>query len=429
MHRGSKTVNINPNYGQYTKRIKHQLYPVYEPIKPPSRTNIYNFINSSITDMRVLNISSFTFFLLLRALAVTAADNNATTYLGKGWFPRPLFPQFQSWYPKYSDIFSNFSTGICNESLKSYLNALAAPAGSLEASLLLDFCYQHEACILSALSPDRQAIFSSAAVILGLTPTILSTLGPSINDIALLSAHRPLLSFLLSFGSPAVWPTRIFEYTCPTSVLESPASPFRITRLGPRSASALSAVQYVLAVAAIANVVTTAVDMSRKTVLSWGCTTNFTPLLWPTLVGVVHIISVSSYFAERQLQKPPSNEGLAINIRTTKGTIANKSNRKSYRWLVDVWKSETTICANRPKMQLEPKSSTVPNLAVLLHIAAGCCSFVHLTFGTVIFSSLLFVSTWDVLNQILWRYIVSTVVCRLILLVELAGLRVTKGDD
>ena len=77
-----------------------------------------------------------------------------------------------------------------------------------------------------------------------------------------------VLSCLLSFGSPVVWPTRIFEYTCPTSALEPSAIPYRMTRLGLGKAAALSALQYALAVTAIANVILAAIDMSRKTVLS-----------------------------------------------------------------------------------------------------------------------------------------------------------------
>lgn len=57
-------------------------------------------------------------------------------------------------------------------------------------------------------------------VVLDLLPIFLASIGPSVAEISLLSAHRPLLSFLLSIGAPAVYPTRIFEYNNPTLVLK-----------------------------------------------------------------------------------------------------------------------------------------------------------------------------------------------------------------
>jgi hypothetical protein len=86
---------------------------------------------------------------------------------------------------------------------------------------------------------------------------------------------------------------------------------------------------------------------------------------------------------------------------------------------------ETTICANQQKFDYNfPKMS---RLAISLNVLASLLGWVHVTLGVVIFSSLLFVSVKDVLNYVLWRYIVSSAVCRLILLIELAGLR--NGDN
>lgn len=70
-----------------------------------------------------------------------------------------------------------------------------------------------------------------------------------------------------------------------------------------------------------------------------------------------------------------------------------------------------------------------PRIAVLLAVVAGAMSFVHVTFGIIIFSSLQFVSVWDVLNNILWRYVASSAVCRLLLIMEILGLRTNAGLD
>lgn len=54
---------------------------------------------------------------------------------------------------------------------------------------------------------------------LGLLPTLLSTIAPSIPEMALLSSYRPMLSFILSLGAPVIWPSRIFEYSDPQNAI------------------------------------------------------------------------------------------------------------------------------------------------------------------------------------------------------------------
>ena len=49
-----------------------------------------------------------------------------------------------------------------------------------------------------------------------------------------------------------------------------------------------------------------------------------------------------------------------------------------------------------------------------------------MVFGTLIFSSLTFISVFDFLNYVFWRYIAAATVCRIILMVELTGLRAVK---
>lgn len=89
--------------------------------------------------------------------------------------------------------------------------------------------------------------------------------------------------------------------------------------------------------------------------------------------------------------------------------------------------AETRICANHGTVH-HNASSNIPLAAVALNIAAGCLTFAHTIFGTAVFSALQFISLTDVMNNILWRLIMSTAVCRVILIVELAGLRALKQE-
>ncbi len=61
-------------------------------------------------------------------------------------------------------------------------------------------------------------------------------------------------------------------------------------------------------------------------------------------------------------------------------------------------------------------------IAVCLNWVAVILAYTHWIFGTLVFSSTLFIGTLDALGVIA-RYVASALVCRMILLVELAGIR------
>ena len=61
-------------------------------------------------------------------------------------------------------------------------------------------------------------------------------------------------------------------------------------------------------------------------------------------------------------------------------------------------------------------------IAVCLNWVAVILAYAHWIFGTLVFSSTLFIGTLDALGVIA-RYLASALVCRMILLVELAGIR------
>lgn len=65
-------------------------------------------------------------------------------------------------------------------------------------------------------------------------------------------------------------------------------------------------------------------------------------------------------------------------------------------------------------------------MAVILNIFAGGLSFVYLFVDTIAFSFLIFMSIWEVLDEVLWMFIISTAAARLILAVELVGFMRTE---
>jgi hypothetical protein len=252
-------------------------------------------------------------------------------------------------------------------------------------------------------------------------PTLLSTIAPSIAEMALLSVHRPGLSFLIALGAPSIWQTRLLEYNDPARVLGGLGNDARGTLLTVSiskrfkwATGLLSALQYVLAAGAVFNVVWTSLEVGRNTILSWGCTTTFGPLLWTSLAGAVHLVAGFSFaHARRSVYNPIGGR----RSESEKWTVS-----KGLRKVVSLLENEVTLCAEQTVGQYDD-NVRVPRLAVVANVLAGCGGFIHLMFGIIIFSSLQLVSVWDVLNFVLCRYVASAVVCRLILVFEIGGLR------
>ncbi|GJC80864.1 hypothetical protein ColLi_03702 [Colletotrichum liriopes] len=60
---------------------------------------------------------------------------------------------------------------------------------------------------------------ASAAIFLGILPTTLSIIGPSITQLTQLSARRPVLSFLIALGSIRFYLDRLFRLESPAETL------------------------------------------------------------------------------------------------------------------------------------------------------------------------------------------------------------------
>ncbi|MCJ1471853.1 hypothetical protein MMC13_000494 [Lambiella insularis] len=277
------------------------------------------------------------------------------------------------------------------------------------------------------------ANYQASSVVMGLTPTLLASFGPSVAETSLLSSHRPILSFLISLGAPAVHPTRVFDFTDPYTILEPGRYMLRLPRLGHTSAILLSMVEYVCALAAAVTIATTSIQLGANSILAWGCTNQDLPLVWTTLSVAIHVTAAVGYrIALNGYELPPSSDpGLAMSGQA--GPAAEKRFSISHRLMSKVsvfFKTETCICANDTFLLVrEVNGSTVtPRWGVLLSCWAGLLGLGHVMFGTLIFASLSFVTVYDFMNYVLWRYIMATVVCRVILMIELTGLRAVKRE-
>ncbi|KAF2841226.1 hypothetical protein M501DRAFT_1014034 [Patellaria atrata CBS 101060] len=97
---------------------------------------------------------------------------------------------------------------------------------------------------------------ASAAVMLGLTPSILAVLSPTTVETSLLFivTRRPLLALCLAAGSPATFLSRSANHADPLEALgghHSQLSPPKLSNNGHRM---VTVVEYLIAIGAIINI-------------------------------------------------------------------------------------------------------------------------------------------------------------------------------
>jgi hypothetical protein len=256
---------------------------------------------------------------------------------------------------------------------------------------------------------------AAASVVLGLTPTILSSLGPSIAEIALLSSQRPFLSLLLAMGAPVTYSSRFLQFENPIDLLGRPErSSILKGRRGPlRFAVALALLQYVFAALAILNLIAASVELGRKTVLSWRCSVSWLPLMWAVTPIACYAPAVLSFHLYRGK--------VALNPSPDKGD--DSAVRRAVR-------REFTISANNKDMVRVAEVSTHVHpgaWSIVLQSASSLFVMLQIVFGTAVFSSLLYIGVEDA-TMLLLRYATSAFVCRLIMYLEVEGMVLAARD-
>jgi hypothetical protein len=335
-------------------------------------------------------------------------------------------------------------------------------------------------CIINNLDEASKASLASGQVVLGLLPTLLAVISPSIAELALVSVHRPLLGALISIGSPGVLQTRIFEYEDPAESLDLPDEYHGVTRLalalGPWSkttSTVVSVIQYLLVLGSGANVLWLASELGVRAILSWGCTRSWPVMLWAGFPLVIHTFSAIGYRltldpSTRHIRPPvvlhkqdsfftpppPSRTASSLKepqqdnkhgpIASITSTTTNEipllplqmpstdvqvvENTPASSRLWTVIKREFIPCAAHPdtvinnRLPLEHPNTRV-KIGIALNCFAGFLSCMHLLYGTVVFASFNFIYVLDVISNISLRFLVSSIVCRLVILLEVAGMR------
>jgi hypothetical protein len=327
--------------------------------------------------------------------------------------PRPL--KFQSWNSFQSPL-SYTSEYICNVTLLAYEGSITARERLVPVS---SYCNAHLDCVLGSISETIQANMASASVLLGLTPSILASVGPSFAEISMLSHRRPFLTFLISLGSPAIYPCRFATYEDPFGVYRPQVGALAIPPIGRQYSWIISACQYVLASGAALNVLKLSFDLGIQSVISWWCTFSFAPLFWTSLNVGIYLLAVLALRVRTVAHRSPRDQYLGLVQPEMKTT-------GSWDYLKTVAGQEIRLSANDTESREVQDSAARSSIAVALSIAAGWLAVSHIAFGTAVFSGLLFINIrFGVLVFV--RYLASVTVCRMILSFEIGGMRYVHG--
>ena len=213
-------------------------------------------------------------------------------------------------------------------------------------------------CLLRGTPEIFKANMAAASVLLGLLPTILSLAGSSTVEVGLVALRRPLLALLLGTASPAVNPLRTFEYGTPAKIVsredysaEPLTIPVYLRRL-------VSAMQYVLALAAISNIAEVTYSLSIRT---YSITSQYVPiiLIWMCLAIVIHVL------------------GAAV-LRLRMKLIVENSPRVS-----TALKDEFRLSAYHQEGRLAFRQESC--LFIFLSWATSIGTIIHLAMGTLVF--------------------------------------------
>ncbi|KAM5529053.1 hypothetical protein FOXYSP1_16897 [Fusarium oxysporum f. sp. phaseoli] len=309
------------------------------------------------------------------------------------------YTQYEHFFPAWEHLIQDQLRNNCTKQLNNYRNRSNTDQGS---------GYNVIGCVLETMPEYRKAELASAAVILGLAPTVLQLMSASYLDTAVLAYRRPGLAFLLSMSSSGVRPLTATEYD--DFIATMGTDPFH-TNFGKSQSvwapTIVSILEYTIASGAVANTAYLAYQLSVWAVCTFSPQQDFLPAMWTVAALVIHLVG---YLAAR----------LRISVEGRGGS--GEDNNRGTRWH-RLW---AELTPTPWQTRLEVKKNDRHNgwflvLVSALYIGDALQAF----FGTLILSSLVFISVRDSAIIVI-RLMASALFARGILIYELAGFRTEK---
>ncbi|CAM1501969.1 Fc.00g039530.m01.CDS01 [Cosmosporella sp. VM-42] len=359
--------------------------------------------------------------------------------------------QFKEWYPRYGHIFETIKNENCSEEYQNYLtgfknhsNIDVMGGGGIFTALTQPLV----SCILKETSEFIKGSMTGAQVLLGVMLTVLALLGASTDEMAMLTivGKRPLLTLLLSIGSPSAYISRAFDYTDPADILSK--HPNRLKQWRPsewRYLIPITIAEYGIAAAAATNVATISWELGIRCISLVGTDTIYLPLLWACIGILVQMAGAvvlrlrlrgwrdkSAEFGEQHEASIVLKENEMAKDANKRGVPLEASAGQTFgsflKWIRNIGGRLGGIC----RTEFVPSAATEFDVHIITFlerkiflVAAWLLSTImilHIVSGTLVYASLTFIGTQDAIG-VVSRYIGSVAVCRVLLMYELAGLR------
>ena len=237
-------------------------------------------------------------------------------------------------------------------------------------------------CLVDGLTLSTSSNLQNAQVLLGLTPTMLVTLAPSIGEITVLSTRRKLHALLLALGNPTLFIPRMPGFTNPIkglkatrTVVNDDVPAMMRNRFGKRAAVVS---QYLLTLAAPANTIQLSWQLGSRTVVAWKCNSKYLLFLWTLMPVVIQAVIASAWHLSSTMK----------DIRRRNTQVVEVSGARGFRRWLGHWAiaSEFELSSNaRPLCTLARRSSTRRQTLDMVNRFASFLVLVHLLFGTCFF--------------------------------------------
>ncbi|KAI0551304.1 hypothetical protein F4679DRAFT_148177 [Xylaria curta] len=315
--------------------------------------------------------------------------------------------QFDHFFPGWNTRVQDILKGACAEPYAVYLTGKINVTEGKQSIVnpVID-------CVLEEFPESRKAELATGALVLGLIPTILQSIGSSTAETALVGLRSPLLGFLISAGSPAVsmMKTHDFSAYIVEFVEKGDTRDFGMGQLRWSSgrgkwAFLISLLEYAAVGGAVANVLHLAWNLGIYAVAIFAPDTIFGVPLWTLGAAVIHLAGCLAV-------------GIRVRMRPVNGGDYNVRTKPLNTWIPH----QLIPAVFQPAMTMELRqggANTFWFYTLTWIISIGILA--QVAFGTLVLSGLLFFSLADCLI-ILGRYSLSAVVCRAVVRLELSGM-------
>jgi len=351
--------------------------------------------------------------------------------------------QFQSWYHQFGRSFAAAKLQ-CPAEYEIYLHGTKKNETVdviLGSDSLTMFVTPIIECIINHCSEYIKYSLGTAQVMLGVTPTIVALLGASTEEVCLLAliGRRRLLGLLLASASPSIYTNRAFEYRNAGDILRDRLGREHITSsLQLNWRRTIVVFEYIFAIAALANVATVSWELGVKSINAINPTSTLMPMLWSLLAIPAHLAGAVVFHLKAQRVDhwdPTPQDPTAVSM--SQASTVSVVRHWLRRVVEDPWRAVhrwTMQFLNliRREFCFHPGHSRDEKIFVkwfkesrLFTVLAWMLSVLivfHIILGTLILSSANFVGPRDALFVMI-RYVASVCVCRVILMYELAVVR------